>query len=113
MEGQEGTQQAHLVLAHKLFLLSHPDVQDIEKVRLREEVLTSVKADGNSSFSNDSLPIAVMYGSISISISKNCYCGLCRYGAVVRNPSCRFGVGIGSGPVGFDACEDRRGAEEA
>lgn len=46
MEGQEGTQQPHLVLAHKLFLLSHPDVQDIEKVRLREEVFASVKADG-------------------------------------------------------------------
>ncbi|KAF4348968.1 hypothetical protein CsatB_018205 [Cannabis sativa] len=46
MEGQEGTQQAHLVLANKLFLLSHSDVQDIEKVRLRDEVLTSVKADG-------------------------------------------------------------------
>ncbi|KAG7019719.1 26S proteasome non-ATPase regulatory subunit 6-like protein [Cucurbita argyrosperma subsp. argyrosperma] len=45
MEGQEGTQQPHLVLAHKLFLLTHPDVQDIEKVRLTEEVLASVKAD--------------------------------------------------------------------
>ncbi|KAA8542171.1 hypothetical protein F0562_023323 [Nyssa sinensis] len=45
MEGQEGTQQPQLVLAHKLFLLTHPDVQDIEKVRLREEVFTSVKAD--------------------------------------------------------------------
>lgn len=49
MEGQDGTQQPHLVLAHKLFLLSHPDVQDIEKVRLREEVFASVKADGNNS----------------------------------------------------------------
>lgn len=46
MEGQEGPQQPHLVLAHKLFLLSHPDVQDIEKVQLREEVFASVKADG-------------------------------------------------------------------
>ncbi|CAB4280564.1 unnamed protein product [Prunus armeniaca] len=45
MEGQEGPQQPHLVLAHKLFLLSHPDVQDIEKVQLREEVFASVKAD--------------------------------------------------------------------
>ncbi|KAG6573108.1 26S proteasome non-ATPase regulatory subunit 6-like protein, partial [Cucurbita argyrosperma subsp. sororia] len=45
MEGQEGTQQPHLVLSHKLFLLTHPDVQDIEKVNLREEVLASVKAD--------------------------------------------------------------------
>uniref|UniRef100_A0A9I9CEC4 26S proteasome regulatory subunit RPN7 n=4 Tax=Cucumis melo TaxID=3656 RepID=A0A9I9CEC4_CUCME len=48
MEGQEGTQQPHLVLAHKLFLLIHPDVQDIEKVRLTEEVLASVKADDMS-----------------------------------------------------------------
>lgn len=47
MEDQEGTQQPHLVLAHKLFLLRHPDVQDIEKVHLKEEVLASVKADGN------------------------------------------------------------------
>lgn len=46
MEGQDGIQQPHLVLAHKLFLLSDPDVQDIEKVRLREEVFNSVKADG-------------------------------------------------------------------
>lgn len=47
MEGQEDTQQPHLVLANKLFLLTHPDVEDIDKVRLREEVLTSVVADGN------------------------------------------------------------------
>ncbi|KAK9278125.1 hypothetical protein L1049_027684 [Liquidambar formosana] len=45
MEGQEGTQQPHLVLAHKLFLLTHPDVPDIEKVCLREEVFAFVKAD--------------------------------------------------------------------
>ncbi|KAF9667983.1 hypothetical protein SADUNF_Sadunf15G0079600 [Salix dunnii] len=45
MENQEGTQQPHLVLAHKLFLLTHPDVQDIEKVRLKEEVLTTIKSD--------------------------------------------------------------------
>lgn len=46
MEGQEGTQQVHLVLANKRFLLTHPDVQDIEKVRLKEEVFSMVKADG-------------------------------------------------------------------
>ncbi|XP_065873747.1 26S proteasome non-ATPase regulatory subunit 6 homolog [Euphorbia lathyris] len=45
MEGEEGTQQPHLVLAHKRFLLTHPDVQDIEKVRLKEEVFAFVKAD--------------------------------------------------------------------
>ncbi|CAL9147660.1 unnamed protein product [Musa hybrid cultivar] len=43
MEVQEGAQQPHLVLAHKLFLLSHPDVDDIEKVRLRDEVVDAVK----------------------------------------------------------------------
>ncbi|KAF8408369.1 hypothetical protein HHK36_007518 [Tetracentron sinense] len=45
MEGQEGTQLPHLVLANKLFLLTQPDVVDIEKVRLREEVFASVKSD--------------------------------------------------------------------
>ncbi|EEF51851.1 26S proteasome non-ATPase regulatory subunit 6 homolog [Ricinus communis] len=45
MEGQEGTQQPHLILAHKRFLLTHPDVQDIEKVRLKEEVFAAVKSD--------------------------------------------------------------------
>ncbi|XP_040989879.1 26S proteasome non-ATPase regulatory subunit 6 [Juglans microcarpa x Juglans regia] len=45
MESQEGTQELHLVLAHKLFLLRHPDVQDIEKVRLKEEVFAIVKTD--------------------------------------------------------------------
>lgn len=44
--GAEGSQQPHLVLAHKLFLLTHPDVQDIEKVRLKAEVLDSIKSDG-------------------------------------------------------------------
>lgn len=47
MEGQEGTQELHLILAHKLFLLRHPDVQDIEKVQLKDEVFAVVKADGN------------------------------------------------------------------
>ncbi|KAG6686322.1 hypothetical protein I3842_11G011400, partial [Carya illinoinensis] len=41
----EGTQELHPVLAHKLFLLRRPDVQDIEKVRLKEEVFAIVKAD--------------------------------------------------------------------
>lgn len=47
MEVQEGSLQPHLVLAHKLFLLSHPDVDDIEKVRLRDEVVDAVKIHGN------------------------------------------------------------------
>ncbi|OAY63190.1 26S proteasome non-ATPase regulatory subunit 6 [Ananas comosus] len=49
MEGQEGKQQPHLALAHKLFLLAHPDVDDIDKVRLRDEVLDAVKADDMAS----------------------------------------------------------------
>lgn len=44
MEGQE-PQNEHLVLAHKLFLLTHPDVQDIEKVQLKDEVLSTIKSD--------------------------------------------------------------------
>ena len=48
MDSEEGTQQPHLVLAHKLFLLRHSDVQDIEKVRLKDEVFAAVKSDGNS-----------------------------------------------------------------
>lgn len=46
--GEEGQQQPHLVLAHKLFLLSHPDVDDLAKVDLRADVLAAVKSDGNS-----------------------------------------------------------------
>ncbi|RVW27917.1 26S proteasome non-ATPase regulatory subunit 6 [Vitis vinifera] len=49
MESQDGTQQPHLVLAHKLFLLTHPDAQDIEKVRLKEEVFAAVKVDDMAS----------------------------------------------------------------
>ncbi|XP_042498608.1 26S proteasome non-ATPase regulatory subunit 6-like [Macadamia integrifolia] len=45
MEAQEEKQQPQFVLANKLFLLRQPDVPDIEKVRLREEVFASVKAD--------------------------------------------------------------------
>lgn len=46
MDGEDGKQQAHLVLADKLFLLTQPDVDDIDKVRLRQEVLAAVVADG-------------------------------------------------------------------
>jgi hypothetical protein len=37
------------VLAHKLFLLSHPDVDDLAKVDLRADVLAAVKSDGSTS----------------------------------------------------------------
>lgn len=49
MEGEEGSQQPHLVLAHHLFLLKHPNVPDIEKVRLKDEVLASIRSDGEFS----------------------------------------------------------------
>jgi hypothetical protein len=49
--GEEGQQQPHLVLAHKLFLLSHSDVDDLAKVDLRADVLGAVKSDGTSSSS--------------------------------------------------------------
>uniref|UniRef100_A0A0C9S491 26S proteasome regulatory subunit RPN7 n=1 Tax=Wollemia nobilis TaxID=56998 RepID=A0A0C9S491_9CONI len=45
MEGQEGSQEPKLILAHKIFLLKHPDVPDIEKVELKEDVLNLIKAD--------------------------------------------------------------------
>ncbi|KAF5193849.1 26S proteasome non-ATPase regulatory subunit 6-like protein [Thalictrum thalictroides] len=45
MESHEGIQEPHLVLGNKLFLLTHSDVQDIEKVRLKDEVFNSIKAD--------------------------------------------------------------------
>lgn len=48
-EGMDSKQQPHLILANKLFLLSHPDVDDIDKVRLREEVLSVVKSDDMAS----------------------------------------------------------------
>ena len=44
--GEERKQERHLVLAHKLFLLSHPAVDDLSKVALRAEVLDAVKSDG-------------------------------------------------------------------
>lgn len=50
MDSEEGTQQPQLVLAHKLFRLTHPDVNDLDKVRLREEVLETV-------VSNDMVPL--------------------------------------------------------
>ncbi|XVE54534.1 hypothetical protein DITRI_Ditri03aG0089400 [Diplodiscus trichospermus] len=46
MDGQEGNQHSQLlILAHNVFLLKHPDVPDIEKVRLKDEVLNSVKSN--------------------------------------------------------------------
>ncbi|XP_075491343.1 26S proteasome non-ATPase regulatory subunit 6 homolog isoform X1 [Primulina tabacum] len=45
MEAEEGTQQPQLVLAHKLFLLTQNDVDDIEKVRLRDEVFNFIIAN--------------------------------------------------------------------
>lgn len=50
MDAQEGEQEPQLILANKLFLLTHSDVEDIEKVRLRDEVKTFV-------VSNDMVPL--------------------------------------------------------
>ncbi|GLU12759.1 hypothetical protein SLE2022_294180 [Rubroshorea leprosula] len=50
MEAQEGTQQPQLILARSVFLLKHPDVADIEKVRLKDEVIAAVKADDMAPF---------------------------------------------------------------
>ena len=72
MENQEGTQQPHLVLANKLFLLTHPDVQDIEKVRLKEEVLTTIKSDGNYSPSLRSVINLLAESNLNRLIS--CFC---------------------------------------
>nr|GMC63384.1 26S proteasome non-ATPase regulatory subunit 6 homolog [Ipomoea batatas] len=45
MEGEEGTQTQQLILANKIFLLTHPDVDDLQKVRLRDEVFNAVVAN--------------------------------------------------------------------
>ncbi|GKV05417.1 hypothetical protein SLEP1_g17434 [Rubroshorea leprosula] len=50
MEAQEGTQQTQFILAHNVFLLKHPDVQDIEKVSLKEEVIAAVKNNDMAPF---------------------------------------------------------------
>lgn len=41
----EGAQNKHLILANEIFQLTHPDVQDIDKVRLKDEVFSSIKSD--------------------------------------------------------------------
>ncbi|MBA0644164.1 hypothetical protein Goklo_028365, partial [Gossypium klotzschianum] len=47
----DGTQQSQqLILAHNVFLLKHPDVSDIEKVRLSDEVLNSVQSNDMTSY---------------------------------------------------------------
>ncbi|XP_022729462.1 26S proteasome non-ATPase regulatory subunit 6 homolog [Durio zibethinus] len=46
MDAQEGIQQSQqLILAHNVFLLKHPDFPDIEKIRIKDEVLNSVKSN--------------------------------------------------------------------
>nr|KJB19577.1 hypothetical protein B456_003G109300 [Gossypium raimondii]KJB19578.1 hypothetical protein B456_003G109300 [Gossypium raimondii] len=51
MDTQDGTQQSQqLILAHNVFLLKHPDVSDIEKVRLSDEVLNSVQSNDMTSY---------------------------------------------------------------
>ncbi|KAK8511377.1 hypothetical protein V6N13_013788 [Hibiscus sabdariffa] len=46
MDAQDGNQQSlQLILGHNVFLLKHPDVADIDKVRLKDEVLNAVKSN--------------------------------------------------------------------
>lgn len=61
--GEEGKQERHLVLAHKLFLLSHPAVDDLSKVALRAEVLDTVKSDGTVPAAPLLCPLPPMRGS--------------------------------------------------
>lgn len=61
MDGEDGKQQAHLILANKLFLLTQPDVDDIEKVALREDVLNAVVLD--------SMLLSILSDSINTSSS--------------------------------------------
>lgn len=106
MEGQEGTQQPHLVLAHKLFLLTHPDVDDIEKVRLRDEVKTAVIADGK--FSRfDSMKFLFFFNFFYFIIF---FYFLYRYGTFVSNPSSEWRLGFWSESVGFHVCQYWEGA---
>ena len=59
LDGEQQEQKPLLALGHKLFLLTHPDVDDIEKVRLRDEALASIKSDRmdiSSTFPTNSYP---------------------------------------------------------
>lgn len=58
MEGEEGSQQPQLVLGDKLFLLRQPDVQDIDKVRYKEDVFTHINQNGNSLSLSLSSPVS-------------------------------------------------------
>ncbi|KAI3854643.1 hypothetical protein MKX03_005239, partial [Papaver bracteatum] len=47
MEGEAVTDQDKiLVLANKVFYLTHPDVRQIDKTRIQREITDSVRADG-------------------------------------------------------------------
>ena len=81
--GEEGKQERHLVLAHKLFLLSHPAVDDLSKVALRAEVLDTVKSDGT-------VPPPLLSLSSPPPLFPRCaapdviwFCGTSRYGDAV------------------------------
>jgi hypothetical protein len=112
--GDEGQQERHLVLAHKLFLLSRPDVDDLSKVALRAEVLDAVKSDGNRARSPSPLPSpAILPMRVRFADSLMWLGRLTRHGAAVR-------VAHGRGPARArrraarrDAREDRRGDPQA
>lgn len=67
MDGEDGKQQAHLVLADKLFLLTQPDVDDIDKVRLRQEVLAAVVADGTYLHTHSYICIVILIENVDCS----------------------------------------------
>ncbi|KAL9261989.1 26S proteasome non-ATPase regulatory subunit 6-like protein [Drosera capensis] len=45
MEGEDGNQNPHLILANNIFLLNLADVPDIEKLRLKEDVFAAIRSD--------------------------------------------------------------------
>ena len=61
MESTEGAQQTHLTLANNLFLLTHPDVDDIDKVRLRDDVISTVTQDGIITFIRSVFIIIIIF----------------------------------------------------
>jgi hypothetical protein len=118
--GDEGQQERHLVLAHKLFLLSRPDVDDLSKVALRAEVLDAVKSDGNCARSPSPLPSpAILPMRVWFADSLMWFesvvgrLTLTRHGAAVRVADRRGPAGARRRAARRDAREDRRGDLQA
>lgn len=108
--GEDGKQQPHLVLAHKLFLLSRSDVDDLAKVDLRADVLAAVKSDGIPA----PPPFVESASNCGMDLDLICTgCGWCRHGGSVRVVGGGRRAGDGRGAAGRDARQDRRGDPEA